>query len=201
MRLQPKHIPEQIEKRLEEFDRFKSDTAVLNLLRLHSGQLANLSARLNQAVLLWSNSAVLKQVISDADVLDKYFPAPSIQDDELAFWAKAEALNNSSTIFRTYVSVVLGRSEELVSALGDINREQKDHHLKSALKLLRDDEVRRLRNAISHGTFVAHGSELEYWDDNEKRRFSFPELDALNFAIFKVILLAWGAVAPAPVER
>ncbi len=149
---------------------------------------------LNQAVIFWSTSSVLKEMIDTPDILNKFRPAPSIKDETMAFIAQAEGFNNSSIIFRTYVSVVLGRSENLVRVFSNLQKELHSRHLGAVLTLLRNDEVRILRNAISHGTYHAHGNVLDYWDSMKKRRVSFPELDELNFSIFTIVLMAWSTL-------
>ncbi len=187
MRLQPQEIDPSIVKALTAWQAFSSDTMLQDKLIEHSSSFSNLTNQLNQAVIFWSTSSVLKEMIDAPDILNRFRPTLSIKDETMAFFAQAEGFNNSSIIFRTYVSVVLGRSENLVSVFNVLQQELHSRHLGAVLTLL--------RNAISHGTYHAHGNVLDYWDNMKKRRISFPELDELNFSILKIVLMAWSSSA------
>jgi len=152
-----------------------------------------LFASLQQANIAWSLASIYNELIERPAVLREIWAQEPSQPQELHEWAQAEAFSSTSLIYRTFTSVVLGRTEPFVSALAKINERNRSPHIKRAIGLLRNDEVRRLRNALGHGTFLAGGQVLAYRDRNEKRRISFRELDELNFAIWSIILMGWAA--------
>ena len=191
MRLQPVEIHPKMQSALEVWRRFASDDSLLNSLLAYHDRFSGLEIQLEQAVTMWSISSVLNELIDHPNILNKFRPTPSISDPVLSFFAQAGSFRNSSIVFRTYVSVVLGRTEEFSRALSGLQSEVRSQHLSAAVRLIRNDEVRILRNAVGHGTFVAKGEVLKYWDDQRQRRISFRELDELNFSIWSIILIVW----------
>jgi hypothetical protein len=120
-------------------------------------------------------------------------PPNEDSDPILGFLVRADSMRSSSIILRTYICLVLGRTDGIVEAFRDLERIEKTAEISAALKLLRNDGVRELRNAIGHGTYLARANSLIYDCKDSKAEFSFPELEALNTSIVSIIMAAWAA--------
>lgn len=192
-RLQPKEIHPSIQQALVDWSQFSADQSFLDTLIRDGEELGPLSGSLMQANAAWSQSTLLDRLGRDPTVMDGLQPLPPHSQNELNQWLRADLLISNSIIFRTFVSVVLGRTEDFVGALATIARRNRSQHFKAVLKLLRNEEVRRLRNAIGHGTFRAQMQVMEYSDKSHQRKISFRELDELNRAVFTIVLAGMAA--------
>ena len=141
---------------------------------------------------------MLKELRDHPEILDKFRPSHTIKsnDEEEKFFSglvRADAFTSASIVFRTWVSLVYIRIDDLVSVLEKIQREAQSKHFSAFLNLIKNDEVRHLRNAFAHGTIDAFGMELEYKDKKHSGCFSYDQLDRLNFAIYTFLLSVWAA--------
>lgn len=187
-RLQPVEIHAGLLKVLEEWQKHASDTSFSDALMRDGKELGPLNAALGQANVAWSMSAILDELARRPNVMNMLRSPPSDIPSDVFFFMQADALTSNSILYRSFVSVVMGRTEEFVGALNQISRRNPSGHFSATMKLLRNDEVRRLRNAISHGTFLASGQVMEYKDEQHIRRISFRELDKINSAIWAIVL-------------
>ncbi|MCP1335097.1 hypothetical protein [Futiania mangrovi] len=187
-RLQPIEIHESLQRVLEAWESHASDTSFSEILRRDGRELGLLNAALGQANVAWSMSSILGELASRPEIMASLRPPPSDIPADVFFFMQADALASNSILYRTFVSVVLGRTEEFVNALSRVHRRNPRAHFSATMNLLRNDEVRRLRNAISHGTFLVGGQVLEYWDRKNHRKISFRELDKVNGAIWSIVL-------------
>lgn len=187
-RLQPIEIHQDLLRVLEAWENHANDTGLSEALRNDGKELGPLNAALGQANIAWSMSSVLAELARCPSIMNSLRPPPSDIPGDVFFFMQADALTSNSILYRTFVSVVLGRTEEFVSAMNNISRRNPSEHFSATMKLLRCDEVRRLRNAIGHGTFLIGGQVLEYWDCDLHRRIAFRELDKLNGALWSIVL-------------
>lgn len=187
-RLQPVEIHADLLKVLEEWEKHRSDTSFSDALMRDGKELAPLNAALGQANVAWSMSAILGELARRQNVMNMLRSPPSDIPSDVFFFMQADALTSNSVLYRSFVSVVMGRTEEFAGAPNQISRRNPSEHFSATMKLLRNDEVRRLRNAISHGTFLASGQVMEYKDAQHKRRISFRELDKINSAMWAIVL-------------
>ena len=187
-RLQPIEIHEELQKALQAWESHASDAGLSEILKRDGRELGPLNAALGQASVAWSISSILGELARSPNIMNSLRSPPSDIPADAFFFMQADALTSNSVLYRTFVSVVLGRTEEFVSALNKVNRRNPNPHLSATIKLLRNDEVRRLRNAIGHGTFLVGGQVLEYRDGVNHRSISFRELDKLNEAIWSIVL-------------
>ena len=187
-RLRPIEIHTELQKVLQAWESHASDTGLSEILRRDGRELGPLNAALGQAAVAWSISSILGELAHSPNIMNSLRPPPTDIPADVFFFMQADALTSNSVLYRTFVSVVLGRTEEFVSALSKIGRRNPSPHLSMTIKLLRNDEVRRLRNAVGHGTFLAGGQVLEYRDGAHHRSISFRELDKLNGAIWSIVL-------------
>lgn len=187
-RLQPTEIHEDLLRALAAWESHASDTGLSEILREDGRELGPLNAALGQANVAWSMSSILDELARRPSIMNSLRPPPCDIPADAFFFIQADALTANSVLYRTYVSVVLGRTEEFVAALNNISRRNPNPHFSATIKLLRNDEVRRLRNAIGHGTFLAGGQVLEYRDGRNHRLISFRELDKLNGALWSIVL-------------
>lgn len=187
-RLQPVEIDPGLQRVLQAWEDHANDASLSEALRKDGRELGHLNAALGQASNAWSMSAILDELARRPSIMNTLRPPPSDIQSDVFFLLQADALTSNSILYRTYVSVVLGRTDEFVNALGKISQRNRGEHFSATMKLLRNDEVRHLRNAIGHGTFLASGQILEYRDKERHRRISFRELDKLNLAIWSIVL-------------
>lgn len=187
-RLQPIEIHEDLLRVLEARESHASDTGLSEILRKDGRELGPLHAALGQANVAWSMSSILGELARRPSIMNSLRPPPIDIPADAFFFMQADALTSNSVLYRTFVSVVLGRTEEFVNALIKICRRNPSVHFSATMTLLRNDEVRHLRNAIGHGTFLVGGQVLEYRDRINHRRISFRELDKLNGALWSVVL-------------
>lgn len=198
-RLQPILISLKLREAIEETEKFKTDSnGLLNLLVPHSQRLKAFESLLGQAVKFWSLSSVLQEMRNYPDIMDKFRPVnshPKDSEDDKVFsrLLQTEAFTSASIVFRTWISLIYLRSDELLKVLREIGKETRNKHLISFLKLLSCDDTRHIRNALSHGTFSAFAMELEYRDENHSDRISYDQLDRLNFGIYSFLLSVWAA--------
>jgi hypothetical protein len=192
-RLQPIEIIEGLLRALEAWEGFSNDRSFIEAMMRDGRELGPLNSELGQANVAWSMSYILDDLARRPNIMNALRQPPAeIPADEF-FFLHANALTSNSVIYRTYVSVVLGRTDKFVSAISQISTRNPGAQFSSVLKLLRNDEVRLLRNAIGHGTFLASGQVLAYEDRGRHRRISFRELDRLNGAIWSIVLAGWSA--------
>lgn len=187
-RLQPVEIHGDLLRVLKRWKAFAKDSSVSEAFYNDGAELGPLNASLGQTSVAWSLSALLGELARRPDIMSVLRPPPSEIPSDMHFLIQANALTSNSVIYRTYVSTVMGRTDEFVEAVSQISRRNPSKHFSATLKLLRSDEVRHLRNAIGHGTFVATGQVMSYRDGEHTRRISFRELDLVNSAIWAVVL-------------
>lgn len=187
-RLQPVEIHPKLKSVVDRWQEHSSDTSVSKAFHNDGKELGPLNVELSQANIAWSMSAILDELAARPDIMNILRPPPKDIPSDAFFLMNAEALKSNSVFFRTYVSVVLGRTEKFVDAINHIAKRNPSKHFSATLKMLRSDEVRHLRNAIGHGTFVARGQVMIYRDGTHERRISFRELDIVNSAIWAIIL-------------
>lgn len=192
-RLQPIEIHKDLLRALEAWESHASDTGLSEILGKDGRELGPLNAALGQANVAWSMSSILGELARRPSIMNSLRPPPTDIPADAFFFMQADALTSNSVLYRTFVSVILGRTEEFVDALNKIFRRNPNAHFSATMKLLRNDEVRRLRNAIGHGTFLAGGQVLEYRDGGNHRRISFRELDKLNGALWSIVLTGLAA--------
>lgn len=187
-RLQPIEIHEDLLRVLDAWESHANDMILSENLRNDGRELGPLNAALGQANVAWSMSSLLEALAKRPGIMNTLRPPPNDVPDDVFFFVQADALTSNSILYRTFVSVVLGRTEEFVSALSNISRRNPSKHFSATMKLLRSHEVRHLRNAIGHGTFLIGGQILEYRDGKNHRRIAFRELDRLNGALWSIVL-------------
>ncbi len=187
-RLQPIEIHKNLLQALEAWESHANDTSLSEALRNDGKDLGPLNAALGQASIAWSMSSVLAELAKRPNIMDSLRPPPSDIPRDVFFFMQADALTSNSILYRTFVSVVLGRTDEFVKAMNNISRRNPSKHFSATMKLLRNDEVRHLRNAIGHGTFLIGGQAMEYSDGKYHRKISFRELDKLNGALWAIVL-------------
>ncbi|MBW6506372.1 MAG: hypothetical protein K0B00_06415 [Rhodobacteraceae bacterium] len=187
-RLQPIEIHPSIQKSLDAWSACSSDGSFSNALLEDGRELGPLNKSLGQASVAWSFSAIFDELAKNPGIMDILRPPPPDIPKDVFFFLQADSLTSNAVVFRTYVSVVLGRTDEFVVALSAISKRNPSEHFSAIMKLLRNNEVRHLRNAIGHGTYIAQGQVMKYRDGVHSRRISFRELDKLNSAIWYVVL-------------
>ena len=146
---------------------------------------------LRQGVTYSSMARLLRTLALNDDVALQLLPNSGQMDGALERILRGEALNSASTLFTSWMSLVFMRTEAILSILR-ANRSGSDL-LRAYLSLAGHDEVRRLRNALSHGTFNAEYQELEYRDGGRVERISFPNLNRLNSSMFALWTAVWAA--------
>jgi hypothetical protein len=147
--------------------------------------------RLRQGITFWSLASTLMLLRDNDELAQKILPPSGIGDPSFERIMRAESLNSSSIVFRSWVSLVFMRPDDIFSVLKSIPNP--DSHLQAFLNLFAHKQVRHIRNAISHGTFNAEFQEVEYRDRNVTEVISFPELDQLNSCIFAFWTSLWAA--------
>lgn len=193
-RLQPIKIPQAVKDALDEVDSHREDSSgLLNALIPHATKLKKFSRTLTQATVFWSLSSVLQELRDHPELLDKFRPSNSMKSNNeeekfFSYLLQAEAFTSASIVFRTWVSLVYIRIDDLVGVLEEIQRDARSKHFSAFLKLIKNDEVRHLRNAVAHGTIDAFAMELNYRDEKHSGCFSYDQLDRLNFAIYTFLL-------------
>lgn len=124
------------------------------------------------------------------ELAQKILPlCPSIGDPFVDRLLRAESLSSSSIVFRSWVSLVFMRPDDILNVLKSIPNP--DAHLQAFLNLFIHDQIRHIRNAISHVTFNAEFQEVEYRDREKVGQISFPELDHLNSCVFAFLASLW----------
>ena len=101
-------------------------------------------------------------------------------------------------VAREIADLIGGDPDDILKVLKSIPNP--DAHLQAFLDLFMHDQVRRIRNAISHGTFNAEFQEVEYRDREKVGQISFPELDHLNSCVFAFWASLW-ATSLAPEDH
>lgn len=187
-RLQPIEVNNKLLRAIEAWESYANDRILAETLRKDGRELGPLNTALGQASVAWSMSCILDELARNPGVMNALRPPPSEVPGEVFFFLQADALTSNSVLFRTFISVVLGRTDAFVTAMGQISRRNPSKHFSATMKLLRNDEIRHLRNAIGHGTFLIGGQVLEYWDGKHRRRIAFRELDKLNSAIWSIVI-------------
>lgn len=104
---------------------------------------------------------------------------------------RGEVLSSSSALFTSWMSLVVMRTDSVLTICR--RNPNRSKLLAGYLRLAGHDEVRRLRNALSHGAFSAEFQELEYWGGGQTERITFPNLNRLNNAMFALWTSAWAA--------
>jgi hypothetical protein len=171
-------------------------SGLLKSLLPYRAQLSPFEKRLRQGVTFWSLASTLMLLRDNDELAQKILPpCPSIGDPVVDRLLRAEALNSSSIVFRSWVSLVFMRPDDILKALKSIPNP--DAHLRAFLDLFLHRQVRHIRNALSHGTFNAEFQEVEYQDREEVGQISFPELDDLNSCVFAFWVSLW-ATSSAP---
>lgn len=187
-RLQPIEVNNKLLRAIEAWESYANDRILAETLRKDGRELGPLNTALGQASVAWSMSCILDELARNPGVMNALRPPPSEVPGEVFFFFQADALTSNSVLYRTFISVVLGRTDAFVTAMGQISRRNPSKHFSATMKLLRNDEIRHLRNAIGHGTFLIGGQVLEYWDGKHRRRIAFRELDKLNSAIWSIVI-------------
>ena len=106
--------------------------------------------------------------------------------------------DNAANLLHSFVNIVYGRSDDLMAALRTAARRSKSEELALAIKLVDHDDVRKLRNALAHGTTEFTGDGLDYWND-DKVRYSITnvKLKLLNRSIRCIFLWCFAASVEA----
>lgn len=188
-----------LKKAIEKTEAFKSDAdGLLKLLVPYSTRLQKFERILRQATIFWSLSSVLQEMPDHPEIMDVFRPARSLPKDSednkfVSYLIQAEAFTSASIVFRTWLSLVYLRSDELINELRKIGKETENEHLNSFVSLLTCNETRHIRNALSHGTFSAFAMEFEYIDERHSGKISYDQLDRLNFEVYALLLSIWAA--------
>lgn len=190
-------IEPSLDAAIAEVKRHEHDShGLLKSLLPYRLQLAPFEKRLRQGVTFWSFASTLMLLRDNDELAQKVLPpCPSIGDPFVDRLLRAESLSSSSIVFRSWVSLVFMRPDDILKVLKSIP--SPDAHLQAFLDLFMHDQVRRIRNAISHGTFNAEFQEVEYRDREKVGQISFPELDHLNSCVFAFWASLW-ATSLAP---
>ena len=180
---------------LDRTDRFRDDPeGLLRALLPHSSEFRPLSESLRRGTVLWSVAGLLDGIAEDPRQLAKMLPTPHIEPSA-AMALRHEAVTTGSIVFRSWVSLVFMRFDTLLDILRSLPRE--NDHLNAFVDLITSDEVRHVRNAISHGTFEAEFQRFLWRDRHRSGEFSYDLLRRLNMAVF-TFWLNVDAVAIAP---
>lgn len=189
-------IEPSLEAALDEVKRFENDSAgLLKSLLPYRKQLLPFEKRLRQGITFWSLASTLMLLRDNDDLAQKVLPSSGMNDPVFERLMRAESLNSSSIVFRSWVSLVFMRPDDILKVLKSIPNP--DAHLRAFIDLFSHEQVRRIRNAISHGTFNAEFQEVEYRDRDKVQEISFPELDRLNSCVFALWSSLW-ATSLAP---
>ena len=190
-------IDPSLELALAEVRRYENDAdALLSSLMPFRLRLSPFEKRFRHGVTLWSMASLLTKLRDDDGVAHQLLPSTiGISDPTLERLLRGNALDSAGTLFRAWVSLVYMRPEDVMQALKSIGNP--GPHLQSFLALLAHDHVRQIRNAISHGTFVAEHRELVFNDRSRAGAISYVELDNLSSAFFAIWTCMW-AVSMAP---
>jgi hypothetical protein len=186
-------IEPSLDAAIGEIKRHENDSnELLNSLIPYRAQLLPFEKRLRHGVSLWSLASTLMLLRDNDELAQKILPpCPSIGDPFVDRLLRAESLNSSSVVFRSWVSLVFMRPDDILRVLKSIPNP--DAHLQAFLSLFLHNQVRHIRNSLSHGTFNAEFQELEYCDREIIGCISFPELDKLNSCIFAFWASLWAA--------
>ena len=189
-------IEPSLDAALIEVKRYEHDSAgLLQSLLPYRTQLLQFEKRLRQGVTFWSLASTLMLLRDNDELAQKVLPPSGVGDPFFERLMRAESLSSSSIVFRSWVSLVFMRPDDILKVLKSIPN--LDSHLRAFLDLFSHTQVRRIRNAISHGTFNAEFQEVEYRDREEVGQISFPELDRLNSCVFAFWASLW-ATSLAP---
>ena len=183
---------------LEEIQKFKNDSSgLLNSLMPHGKKFCAYEKMLRQGVQLWSMSKLPILIRDNNQIANILLPPTPQIEDEIQFFLRLETLTTSSTVFCTWISLVFLRMDNVIQAIEQIP--SKPPHLNAYLNLAKCEDIRHIRNAISHGTFNAEYQVLEFIDRNTrtnesvKGRISFPELNQVNEHFFTLWASVWAA--------
>jgi len=190
-------IEPSLDTALIEVKRYEHDSdGLLKSLQPYRIQFLPFEKRLRQGVTFWSLASTLMLLRDNDELAQKILPpCPNISDPFVDRLLRAESLHSSSIVFRSWVSLVFMRPDDILKVLQSIPNP--DAHLRAFLDLFSHDQVRHIRNAISHGTFTAEFQEVEYRDREKVGQISFPELDRLNSCVFAFWTSLW-ATSLAP---
>ena len=190
-------IEPSLDTALAEVKRYEHDSVgLLNSLLAYRVQFSSFEKRLRQGVTFWSLAGTLMLLRDNDELAQKILPPSGIGDPFFERIMRAESLNSSSIVFRSWVSLVFMRPDDITKILKSIPNP--DMHLQAFLDLISHEQMRRIRNAISHGTFNAEYQEFEYNDRGRSGVISFPELDRLNSCVFAFWASLWAtSMAPA----
>lgn len=192
-------IDPSLDKALAELQRYEHDSVgLLKSLSPYRTQFSPFEKRLRQGVTFWSLASTLMLLRDNDELAQKILPPSGIGDPFFEWLMRAESLHSSSIVFRSWVSLVFMRPDDILKVLKSIPNP--DAHLQAFLNLFSHIQVRRIRNAISHGTFNAEFQEVEYRDKAEIGQISFPELDRLNSCVFALWASLW-ATSLAPEDH
>ncbi len=174
--------------------------ALMNAMLPLRSDLAQFEKQLRQGVTHSSVALLLRVLVERDDIAQQVLPSSGQLDPVVERLLRGEALNSSSTVFGTWTALVLLRSKPIVDLLSRLPH--RSEVLSAYLRVCKHEEVRRLRNALSHGTFDAEFQEMVYRDGSKVARISFPNLNRLNSALFSLWTAAWAvSLAPEGVTR
>jgi hypothetical protein len=192
-------IEPSLDKALTDVKGYEHDLdGLLHSLLAYRSQFSQFEKRLRQGVIFWRLTDIFMRLRDNDELAQKFLPSgiAGIEDPCFERLLRAESLNSSSIVFRSWVSLVFMRPDDIIKILKSIPNP--DGHLQAFISLLSNTQVRWLRNAISHGTFNAEYQGFEYRDRNQSGVISFPELDRLNSCIFAFWCSLWAtSMAPA----
>lgn len=196
MTLIPKLAHESIKKSFSRIDSLDTNVSLLEALSPHQAIFSQFEKQLRQGVTIWSMSHMLTKLREQSQSAIEILPTPDISPDPtFNNLMRAEALTTSSTIFRTWTSLVYMRPDKIMTTINSIT--EKPEVLAAYAELANNKHVKHIRNSISHGTFDAEFQIFEYHDKNMKTGFttsgkiSYQELDKLNEHIFALWTSIW----------
>jgi len=172
---------------IHDIDQFRSEPdGLLNALQPHQHHFGYLEKRLIQGVLLFRLSSISLEIRHDDEMMNRYFQNPGHFEEEQFNFLVAHTLESAYIVFKTWVALVYMRSDEVEKTFGQIRHSSR--HLGLYIRLLRDDYVRHIRNALSHGTFDAESGIFHWTDDQHSGQLPYNDLEKINNHMFTLWL-------------
>lgn len=112
---------------------------------------------------------------------------------EVVDHVSGEYVKHTALVLRAYAAFVVGRSEVVIERLAKAARNGGGASVGAALKYLRSDPIRRLRNALAHGKFMMSSNLFKYEDGGKEFAIDFNLLERACAACEAILLNVFAA--------